>query len=230
MKTVEQWSALFDMLYNNIPSNQAPGLTEYEKSKFLTDAQEAVVVMLYNGTAMKSFEETEEITNYLSTLVKQTTIPSGMEVNDNYNHIVSGTHIYPMPNDMLFRTAELCTLEGKDGCGNSTANVVPVTQDEFWRTHRNPFKSCNRNRVLRLAFGKFTDDKKDYSELYSGDYTIVNYTVRYIKRPEPIILCYIYDGLGIRGETAPKTCKLDEALHLTILTEAVRMAKAVWNS
>ena len=88
----------------------------------------------------------------------------------------------------------------------------------------------NRNRVLRLAFGKFADDKKDYSELYSGDYNIVNYTVRYIKRPEPIILCYLEDGLGIRGKFVPSTCKLDEALHLTILAEAVRMAKAVWNS
>lgn len=230
MKTVEEWSAEFDMLYNNITSNQAPGLTEYEKSKFLTDAQEAVVIALYKGSLGDSFEETEEVTDYLSTLVKQAILPSMMEVDDRYNHIVQGTHIFPMPEDMLFRTLELCTLEGKDGCENSTANVVPVTQDEFWRTYRNPFKNGNRNRVLRLAFGKFADDKKDYSELYSGDYNIVNYTVRYVKRPEPIILCYLDDGLGIRGKFVPSTCKLDEALHLTILAEAVRMAKAVWNS
>lgn len=229
MKTVEEWSAEFDMLYNNITSNQAPGLTEYEKSKFLTDAQEAVVVMLYNGTARNSFEETEEITNYLSPLVKQATITSTVEKP----HVVSGTKIYALPGDLLFRTLELCTVDAGD-CGDMTANVVPVTQDEFWRTMRNPFKGANERRVLRLAFGEYAEsisgnNKTDYSELYST-FEIKNYTVRYIKRPEPIILCQLTDGLGIRGKTAPCTCKLDEALHLTILSEAVRMAKAVWNS
>ena len=235
MKTVEEWSAEFDMLYNNITSNQAPGLTEYEKSKFLTDAQEAVVVMLYNGTARNSFEETEEITDYLSTLVKQADINGNAE-DKTMPHIVEGTKIYRLPNDILFRTLELCTLSDVENCdGTVVANVVPVTQDEFWRTHRNPFKKQNERRVLRLAQGKYGSDpvngegKSDYSELYS-DYPIAKYTVRYIKRPEPIILCYLDDGLGIRGKTAPCTCKLDEALHLTILAEAVRMAKAVWNS
>lgn len=233
MKTVEEWSAEFDMLYNNITSNQAPGLTEYEKSKFLTDAQEAVVVMLYNGTLKNSFEETEEVTDYLSTLVKQA--DGILRDGDGYSHIVDGTKIYQLPNDMLFRTLELCTINLGDGCGEVSANVVPVTQDEFWRTSRNPFKKQNDSRVLRLAYGKYGSNpvtgetKTDYSELYS-DFPIEKYTVRYIKRPEPIILCYLDDGLGIRGKFAPCTCKLDEALHLTILGEAVRMAKAVWNS
>lgn len=229
MKTVEEWSAEFDMLYNNITSNQAPGLTEYEKSKFLTDAQEAVVVMLYNGTARKSFEETEEITNYLSPLVKQAAITNTVEKP----HVVTGTKIFALPSDMLFRTLELCTVNSGD-CGDVTANVVPVTQDEFWRTIRNPFKGANERRVLRLSFGEYANsvsgnNKTDYSELYST-FDIKDYTVRYIKRPEPIILCNLEEGLAIRGKTTPATCKLDEALHLTILAEAVRMAKAVWNS
>jgi predicted metal-dependent hydrolase len=33
----------FDVLYNNITSNQAPGLSELEKSVFLTQAQEVLV-------------------------------------------------------------------------------------------------------------------------------------------------------------------------------------------
>ena len=39
----------FDLYYNNISSNQAPGLNDYEKSVFLTDAQEECVLGLYNG-------------------------------------------------------------------------------------------------------------------------------------------------------------------------------------
>jgi len=36
--TVTEMSNEFDILYNNIMSNQAPGIDEYEKSVFLTKA------------------------------------------------------------------------------------------------------------------------------------------------------------------------------------------------
>ena len=41
--TAEEFSQEFDILYNNIASNQAPGLTEYEKSVFLTKAQDEII-------------------------------------------------------------------------------------------------------------------------------------------------------------------------------------------
>lgn len=34
----EEFSNEFDVLYNSITSNQAPGIDEYEKSVFLTEA------------------------------------------------------------------------------------------------------------------------------------------------------------------------------------------------
>jgi len=36
--TIEEMSNEFDVLYNNVSSNQAPGLNEYEKSVLLTKA------------------------------------------------------------------------------------------------------------------------------------------------------------------------------------------------
>ena len=71
MKTVDEWSVEFDRLYDNIMSNRAPGLEPYEKSMFLTRAQEAVVIALYSGTLGEAFESTEAVTKYLSTLVRQ---------------------------------------------------------------------------------------------------------------------------------------------------------------
>ena len=41
--TNEEFNNEFDVLYNNITSNQAPGLDEYEKSVFLTKAQDDIV-------------------------------------------------------------------------------------------------------------------------------------------------------------------------------------------
>ena len=36
--TTQEFSDQFDVLYNNIGSDQAPGINEYEKSVFLTKA------------------------------------------------------------------------------------------------------------------------------------------------------------------------------------------------
>lgn len=232
MKTCEEWSLEFDLMYQNITSNQAPGLTEYEKSVFLTRAQEAVVVMLYNGTLSKSFEETEEITAYLAPLVRQA--ECNEDDNTDLPHVIPSSKVYTLPQDLLFRTLETCTVYIDDKCKDVLAVVVPVTQDEFWRTMRNPFKGTNKRRVLRLAYSTSGADdelhsEQGYSELVS-DYPISSYVVRYIKKPDPIILTDLVDGLSINNETDAMTCKLNEALHQTILTEAVKAAKAVWAS
>lgn len=230
MKNTIEWSQEFDLMYNNIMSDKAPGLEEYEKSVFLTRAEEAVAIAVYKGSLGDSFEATEEITDYLATLVDQVTLTSP---SNEAIHIVPSSVVYSLPEDFLFRTYESCGIT-VDGCGTMTANVVPVTQDEFWRTSRNPFKKQNSSRVLRLAFGK-SDEVDDnlseahYTELVS-DYPVASYTLRYMRKPDPIILESLDGGLSINGKTEQMTCKMPEALHQTILTEAVKLAKAVWQS
>jgi len=229
MKTCPEWENGFDLLYQNITSNQAPGLNSYEKSMFLTEAEYAVEIALYNGTLRNSFEETEELTSYLANLVSQ----EDCGLAPNAPKILEKSKVYELPEDLLFITLEMCTID-VNGCGTRQAIVVPVTQDELWRTTRNPFKRQNNDRVLRLAYGSaesFGDDlyASRYSELIS-DNDIVKYTVRYLKKPEPIILEDLPDGLTIDGESKAKTCKMSESLHQAILEEAVRRAKAVWTS
>ena len=46
--STEEFSIQFDVLYNNITSNQAPGLNEFEKSVFLTKAQSQLVIEYFN--------------------------------------------------------------------------------------------------------------------------------------------------------------------------------------
>ena len=230
MKNCQEWSLEFDLLYNNIMSDKAPGLNEYEKSVFLTRAEQNVVIRLYNGTLGKSFEETEEITAYLNSLVSQSNCS---EVSGTAQHIIDDSQVFELPEDILFRTLELCKVS-VDGCGEMTADVVPVTQDEFWRTSRNPFKGPNKSRVLRLSYGEAGEfgtgtEQFHYSELISK-YPVSSYTVRYLKNPEPIILKDLEDGLTIDGQSEAKTCMLHESLHSTILNEAVRLAKAIWIS
>lgn len=52
-KLNNEFSNEFNVLYNNITSNQAPGLDEYEKSVFLTKAQDEIVKAYFNPKTNK---------------------------------------------------------------------------------------------------------------------------------------------------------------------------------
>ena len=54
--TTSEFSNEFDVLYNSITSNQAPGLDEYEKSVFLTKAQDDIIKSYFNPKSNKSRE------------------------------------------------------------------------------------------------------------------------------------------------------------------------------
>lgn len=63
--STEEFEREFDILYNNIMSNAAPSIDAYEKSVFLTKAQEDLVLAIYEG----SFENSEKLIESLSNLV-----------------------------------------------------------------------------------------------------------------------------------------------------------------
>lgn len=54
--TNQEFSNEFDVLYNSIMSNQAPGLDEYEKSVFLTKAQDEIIKSYFNPRKNKTQE------------------------------------------------------------------------------------------------------------------------------------------------------------------------------
>ena len=152
-------SRSFDIKLNNIMSNQAPGYSEYEKSVLLTQSQNDVIIALYNGLTGDSFEETEEYTTYLSPLIRQAKMEPEVEPEEEelrtFPHIVEDSYIFKLPEDMMFRTYESCIITSEDDkCIGEGRNVIiiPVTQDEFWRTYNDPFRGPNAHKVLRLAY------------------------------------------------------------------------------
>lgn len=223
--TCEEFSLEFDLLYNNIMSNKAPGLSEYEKSLFLTQAQESIVLDIYSGKYGDSFERTEETTSYLNQLLKQRTYNSG-EFTEG-NKLDTRSVFITLPEDIWFKTGEIayiiddfykCNVDGL-----REVMVFPVTQDTLVRTKRSPFRGPNERRILRL------DSGKNQVELISN-YEIHSYTVRYLSRPEPIILKELPQGLTIGGKSSPQTCLLNTAIHKAILSKAVLIAKSSWES
>lgn len=223
--TCEEFSLEFDLLYNNIMSNKAPGLSEYEKRLFLTQAQESIVLDIYSGKYGDSFERTEETTSYLNQLLKQRTYNNG-EFTEG-NKLDTRSVFVTLPEDIWFKTGETATImDDSYKCqvdGLREVMVFPVTQDTLVRTKRSPFRGPNERRILRL------DSGKNQVELISN-YEIFTYTVRYLSRPEPIILKELPQGLTIGGKSSPQTCLLNTAIHKAILSKAVLIAKSSWES
>ena len=220
--TNPEFSSEFDILYNNITSNAAPGLNEYEKSVFLTRAQESIILEIYDGRFNDdSFESTEEVTSYINSLVKQARLTTPMQQQGISEHSV----FYQLPEDLWFITYESARLQDdRLGCKNGYEVIVrPITQDTYNRVSSNPFRGYGENRVLRLTMNNL-------SELISK-FNIESYFIRYISKPEPIILEDLSDyGVSIDNKTQVTECKLNPAIHRTILNRAVKLAKAVWTS
>ena len=75
--TTQEFSNEFDVLYNNIMSNQAPGLDEYEKSVFLTKAQSEILKNYFNPKGNKygqGFDESAKRQIDFSTLMQRSNI------------------------------------------------------------------------------------------------------------------------------------------------------------
>jgi hypothetical protein len=226
--TLQEFSNQFDTMLNSYAHKIGFGdqvsmadvaLDEYEKSVWLTKAQEELVISCYNGKNAfgDSFESTEELRRYLSNLVTEDSIdpitssigtPLGMD---------SKSKFFTLPDDLWFITYEdVTTSDG--GCGNGgKMDVYPVTQDEYLKIKRNPFRGANNRRALRL-------DLADGVVEVVCKYNVTNYYIRYIRKPSPIILEDLPDNLTIEGSNCSTPCELHEALHQRILERAVRLA------
>ena len=186
---------------------------EYEKSIFLTKAQEQIVLELY-----QELEQSEEVRKYLSNLIKTDNyVPVGEQdetlINNNFK-----SYKVEISNDILFMIYEQCTLSDENNCiNNKIVSVVPTIHDALDKVLKNPFKSPNSRKVIRLDF----DNKIELISKYS----ISNYKVRYLKKPNPIILVALEDNLSINnGDTKVSNGETNPILHERIVQRAVQLA------
>ena len=223
--TVQEFSNEFDTLLNSYSNSPTYGkenkldivLDEYEKSIFLTKAQDEIVIELYSGknTVGDTFEGTEEIRRYLADLIKTIKLTNKLT---EYIGVTNNSILFKLPEDVWFITYESVILEDENlGCYNGReVIVVPIAIDEFYRISNNPFKGPSKSRVIRL------DIENNVVELVS-DYNIKEYTVRYLSKPKPIILTDLND-LSVNGIHTVSECELNSAIHRAILERAIKLA------
>lgn len=217
--TNKEFSDGFSTLLNSFGITSNITLDEYEKSTFLTNAQEQLIIDIYSGRNLvygKSFEQTEEIRRYLSNLVE--TYETSTKVTGRLG-LSKDSIFFQLPDDTWFITYEVAFLkDSRLGCLDGIeASVVPLPQDDLYRAKDNPFRGPSKDRILRL------DIKSDVAELISK-YNVDKYLMRYISQPTPIILVDLPDGLSINGVSTESECELNPVVHRAILERAVQLA------
>lgn len=228
--TTQEFSSEFDILYNNIMSNAAPGLDEYEKSVFLTKAQEEILKNYFNPKGNKyqeGFDDNEKRQIDFSSLVTVITIPSYS--NSQYIKIDDRSLLFLMPNDMLFALNEVCEITENNI--NRLVNVVPISFIEYSRLISKSYKRPLKNQCWRLISSSSKKDRVFELILPFGSIVPGSYRIRYISRPAPIILVDLsteYPGLSINGITSVTECELDPSIHYEILQRAVELAKSTY--
>lgn len=226
--TTLEFSNEFDVLINAYANNNNAfgdsydknnlAFDEYEKSIFLTKAQEEIIIDLYNGKNPfgDSFEKTEEIRRYLSDLIKTyTTTDKKVE----YTGLSKSSVFFELPDDLWFITYESVNLkDDRLGCmSGEDISVIPITQDEYHRIGKNPFRGASERKALRL------DLSNKVVEIVSK-YNVESYLVRYLSRPVPIILTNLADDLSINDISTKTECELNPVIHRAILERAVKLA------
>lgn len=229
--TTQEFSNEFDVLYNNVMSNQAPGLDEYEKSVFLTKAQDEIIKDYFNpkGNKMQEgFDGSPKRQIDFSSLVMA--VEPTPFIGNSYIKMDDRSILYSMPSDILFILNETA-INSVNGISR-LISIVPLNYEEYSRFLSKPYKQPLKNQGWRLIQSVNSNDTPFITEIIvKNGSTISNYKLRYLKRPSPIILTDLedsYSDVSIDGYTTEMPCLLDKILHPEILQRAVELAKAAY--
>ncbi len=226
--TTQEFSNEFDVLYNNIMSNQAPGLNEYEKSVFLTKAQNEILKNYFNPKGNKyeeGFDGSAKRQIDFSNLTKSVTLSTITETG--YNKIDSRSTLFDFPEDVLVVINENFFI--KENSKSIPLVVIPIAYDEYMRLMSKPYKYPLKYQAWRLL--NMGESNKVVELISSKTLIGGTYNIRYIKTPCPIILTSLddnYSNLSIEGISGETQCELDPILHPEILQRAVELAKAAY--
>ena len=225
--SVEEMDNMFDVLYNNITSNQAPGLNAYEKSVFLTKGQDEILKNYFNpkskgNNVQEGFDGSAKRQVDFSMLTSVSTISSGFSspLFDNR----SNSKCISLPEKLMIAINETVTVTR--GENTELLQVVPIKFDEYFRLMSKPYKRPLKYQAWRLI----NSDTANKADIVVGPKDVITkYVIRYIRRPNPIIVSDL-DGLTIEGKNSSSKCELDPILHEEILQRAVELAKIAWTN
>ena len=148
---------------------------------------------------------------------------------DNDHVIVIGS------TDVLYILNEKLIVKDAD-THNTTGEyvIVPLNYKEYDRGMSKAYGQPLKKQAWRLFQNQSTEfdvqselipDWQTSAGLKATPATLeAIYRVRYVKRPDPIVLVNLPDGLTIDGITSESQCTLNPIVHMDILNKAVEIA------
>lgn len=138
--------------------------------------------------------------------------------------IRENTKSVTLPSKLMYAINEMVEVTRNDK--KILLQVVPVKFDEYSRLMCKPYKRPLKYQAWRLT----NNDVVNKADIVVGPSdTLTKYTIRYVRRPNPIIVSNL-DGLTIEGKSTATECELDPILHEEILQRAVELAKVAWTN
>ena len=266
--TGKEFEDQFEVQFNNITSNQAPGLNTYEKCVFLTKAQDELTknhFLAQSNPKQAGFDANQKrqmdfsrlMRTYNTDIITQSSStsrpygvfdPRGIDITwpDSLFLVVNETlHLKEWWMASAYEKKERIAYQRQ---------VIPLSYSKYTELMSKPYKEPLKNQAWRLCVsgeeGASTIEIiAHHNDLHwvgaeSSASRQIEYNLRYIRRPKPIITSPIDSyGMTIGGKDGRddalytlsddemfiiNPCELDESLHEEILQRAVELAKIAW--
>lgn len=186
-----------------------PNFDNTEIDLLLNQAQERIIKQRYglNNIKRESFEETQKRTEDLKAIVSNAILTPAANAIDN---IDVNAQFVTLPTNHWFIVEERATisyLDCKDSTVTDIVNVYGVQHNDINKVINNSFLKANKQRILRLM------EEGRVELIHDADTTIVNYRLRYIRKPATI------SSIG-----TIVNCELSEHIHDELVDGAVLLA------
>lgn len=257
--TAKEMSDALDSLLNSYANATSFGeessklditLDEYEKSLYLTQAQD-IVLKSYFQRATNSegvgFDDSEKRQVDFSSLITTKSITSRASSGtafdergilfdmpkraDEYGASVSGTtDVLLILNEQLITKVGTPPEDGEvDRRLTKTYVVVPINYKEYDKEMSKPYAQPLKKQVWRLfqSSGSGFDYRSEIIPVWDLEdrETIYCYKIRYLRRPKPIVLIGLSESTfaanpSIEGFTSETSCELNPILHPEVVQKA----------
>lgn len=180
--STEEFSIQFDVLYNNVTSNQAPGLNEFEKSVFLTKAQSQLVIEYFNRRTDAiggGFDGSEHRQYDFSSIVRTENlfnVNTYKERISNLEKLNKDSIVYLFPYNYFLAVNEVITDN------KYQHSVMPIDYSEYQRLMLKPYTFPVKRGAWRIITDKkncnfvhedASGNSLAYDEVASADYKIL---------------------------------------------------------
>lgn len=223
--TINEFSDQFDTLldsykvpdeFGKVENLVSIKLDEYEKSVILTEAQDIILKSNFS-LAFDRSEQGQMYYNHLITI--GTGVPTTGESYAEYGRL------YNLPSDVFWILNERVV----DALNNKYV-IKPINYEEYDRIQSKPYAKPLKRQAWRLYQGSVAASSPLRVEIVvRAAAAVTEYLVRYIRKPNPIILENLGD-LSINGVSVPSECELHPILHYDILNKAVELTLARYST